>query len=1257
MQRGATARMKWIKRTAIVVLVLLLLVGAAAWWLLGTRAGLGFALSRANALTDGTLQVGEARGRLIGPLDLTNIHYDDGKGTRIDIDHAHLELRSWPLISRRAHIRDLQLDGIAITLPENPPPRTDPVQFSLEPSVQLWVDRAQARDVRVTRGQHTLFAAARIDLRGKWTSSGLDLQQLDVRAPQGYITVDGTLAKDAGYHADTRASFAWKAGSTWYAGALVARSDGERARLAFNLSRPMAATLQMDMAQTGAHDWTASLDAPAFDPTPLLGDGSLSRLGVDLRGHGDRHHANLSGRLDLDDVALMLQPLRTRFDDDFQQFTIDQLALGSPQFKGQLQASGVLQLGQPTPRVKLDVQWNDLQLPESLAGQILDSRGKLTLEGTAQSYHAQGDVAIGPPGRLAALSLNLDGSPERIELHSLDLKQAQGGMQASGVLTLKPVLAWQAQARATRLDPGQLFAGWNGALDFDLTSKGTLPADGPDASFELRQLGGRLRARAVSGSGRLHLTPAEVLDGKLQLSSGRSTLGIIAKPGDSNDIDVKLAVASLGDWLPDASGRLDGQFNVRGKMPALSVNGQLHGSTLVWRGQRAEKVELQASIPDISKISGKLGLQASGVHAQGLTFQQLVLRAEGSQRDHQLTLTARGTQLSGALSVHGAMRSPGHWDGTLATLDLQPQGLPPWRLLQPSRLRYTGGAMSLSELCLTAGTPQLCASASQDKGGNLDASYRLQALPLGLLLNAAGQADLPLRVDGELSGSGKLRRNAAGAWSGTASISSPQGSVTWTDRAEEPVLQYAQLNATADLTPARQRFEVHSAIDSDGRLDGHLAISGAERSLAGEVDLRLNQLTFVELLSHEVANVKGRLAGSFRIDGTIAQPLLHGRADITNFALELPSAGLKLKQGTLTASTADGHTINLQGSVHSGAGQVAISGSMGLDAGARSTVTLKGSQFTAMDIPAARVVVSPDLLLRRDANGLNIGGRLTVESAEVNLDRLPGTGATHASPDVVVVDEARQQQAASKLPISARIVVTLGPKTHVVGLGLDGTLDGQLTVIEQPGRVTTGQGQVAVSGTYRAYGQNLVIQRGQLLFASTPLANPGLNIRATRSLDPNATVDSGQQVGLQIAGTAQQPVLTVFSNPPMEQSDALSYLVTGKPLSQVSGGEGDTVNAAAQALGSAAGNLLARRIGAEIGVDDIGVSSSDALGGTSAFTVGKYLSPRLYLSYGVGLFEPGTVITLRYRISQRWNFEAQSATGFSRASLNYRIEK
>jgi translocation and assembly module TamB len=366
---------------------------------------------------------------------------------------------------------------------------------------------------------------------------------------------------------------------------------------------------------------------------------------------------------------------------------------------------------------------------------------------------------------------------------------------------------------------------------------------------------------------------------------------------------------------------------------------------------------------------------------------------------------------------------------------------------------------------------------------------------------------------------------------------------------------------------------------------------------------------------------------------------------------------LKLTNGRLTVSAADTHQLRINGTVQSGKGSLAIEGIAGLDAQTPTTITFKGSQFTAVDIPAAKVVISPDVLVRRDTQGINATGSVSMDSADVNLDKLPGNGVNKASSDIVIVDQPQQPANEGGMPINASIKVDLGQHAHLVGMGLDGRLSGVITVNERPGRATSGQGQVSVDGTYKAYGQNLQIQHGLLLFASSPISNPGLNIRALRSLTPNATIDEGQQVGLLISGTAQRPILTVFSNPAMDQSDALSYLVTGKPISQVKGGEGSMVTAAAQALGSATGNLLAKSVGSKLGISDIGVSSSDALNGSSAFTVGKYLSPRLYLSYGIGLFEPGQVITLRYRLSKRWSFEAQNATDFNRASVNYRIEK
>lgn len=1249
--------MKWFKRIAIASVALLLLVAAALWWLLGTGAGLRFALARVQAATDGALHVQQAQGRLLGPLDLAGIRYDDGKGTAATVARAHLELRSWPLLAGRLHVLALDVDGLDVALPQSASDGTSrSASFSLRPPIELILDRAHVGALKLTQGGRPLFASDRLDLAGSWTDRGIELRQLLLQAPDGHASLDGKLAIGAGYRGKGKAAFAWKIGGIRYAGNFDAHSDGQRAQLDLRLAAPAVAQLQMDLLQSGDYAWTGRLDAPRFDPKALLGDSPLKALAIAVQGRGDRYGGTLDGRLDLDDYPLLLQPLRAQFSRDYATLSLQQLKLGSPRIKGSVEASGSVQLAARPLSAELNLRWNELLLPPELAGQALASHGELKASGSADQYHAEGDVAIGPPGKLARLALALDGTPRQLALRTLVLKQPQGGLQANGTLTLQPALAWQAEATASRFDPGQLIAGWNGALDFAVASSGSLTKNGPDASVAIRQLAGKLRERAVSGRGQLHLSPGEVVDGQLELSSGGSMVKLDARPGASNDADLQLAIASLGDWLPNAGGRLDGHFNIRGKQPTLSVNGQLHGQALAWQQQKAGALQLIVGIPDTSHPAGKLDLQIRGVSLQGLQFQQLHLLAEGSEGNHRLDVDARGSQLSGSLALHGALKGS-TWDGTLSALDLQPQGMPGWRLLQAAQLRYRDGATSLSELCLSAGAPQLCVSARRDKPGNLDASYRLRALPLALLLNASGNADLPLRADGVIEGSGKIRRSAAGALSGNATLSSARGTISHADRADEPLLRYDQLRLSADLAPASQRIEVHGGLDDGGRVDGQVTISGARQALGGQLDLRLNKLAFVELFASELANVEGGVDGALRFAGTLAQPVVTGQAQVRGFAAEVPSAGLRLSEGQLAVGTADARQLLIHGSVRSGKGSVAIDGNAGLGTGTQTLLTLKGSQFTAVDIPAARVAVSPDLTVKQDAGGIDVGGALGIDRADVNADKLPGAGATRASPDVVVVDEERQQQAAGKLPISATVKVDLGQQTHVVGMGLDGRVSGVLTVVERPGRATTGKGQLAVDGTYKAYGQNLQIQRGQLLFASTPIDNPGLNIRAVRKLNPNATVDEGQEVGLLVTGTAQRPILSVFSNPLMEQSDALSYLVTGKPLSQVKGGEGDMVGAAAQALGSAAGDLLAKSIGARMGVDDIGVSSNAALGGSSAFSVGKYLSPRLYLSYGVGLFEPGQVITLRYRLSQRWNFEAQQATEFSRASFNYRIEK
>ena len=208
-------------------------------------------------------------------------------------------------------------------------------------------------------------------------------------------------------------------------------------------------------------------------------------------------------------------------------------------------------------------------------------------------------------------------------------------------------------------------------------------------------------------------------------------------------------------------------------------------------------------------------------------------------------------------------------------------------------------------------------------------------------------------------------------------------------------------------------------------------------------------------------------------------------------------------------------------------------------------------------------------------------------------------------------------------------------------------------MVGHPGQPTLGSGEVRVAGKYKAYGQDLTIQRGQLLYAWTPLDNPRLNIEATRTTKDGKNVTAG----LRVRGNAKSPELTVFSDPAMARPTRCRTSWRANRSTQIGAGDSDAdaMQTAARSIGAAGGGLLAKSLGKRLGVDELGVKDDEMIGG-AALTVGQYLSPRLYLSYGVGLFEPGDVITLRYKLSDQFAVQTQRGPEDTRAGIEYRIE-
>ena len=176
-----------------------------------------------------------------------------------------------------------------------------------------------------------------------------------------------------------------------------------------------------------------------------------------------------------------------------------------------------------------------------------------------------------------------------------------------------------------------------------------------------------------------------------------------------------------------------------------------------------------------------------------------------------------------------------------------------------------------------------------------------------------------------------------------------------------------------------------------------------------------------------------------------------------------------------------------------------------------------------------------------------------------------------------------------------------------------------------------------MDGSYRAYGQSLDIQSGKILFAGGPVSQPGLDIRAARYPDPDVTV------GVHVRGSLTEPELTLFSDPTMTQSEQLSWLLLGRALDQTSGQQSSLVARAALALGSSKGNQVLQNIGDKLGVDvGLGAGAGESSSET-ALTVGRYLSPRLYVSYGLGLFDQVSTVSMRYSLSSHWALETSSS--------------
>jgi len=291
-----------------------------------------------------------------------------------------------------------------------------------------------------------------------------------------------------------------------------------------------------------------------------------------------------------------------------------------------------------------------------------------------------------------------------------------------------------------------------------------------------------------------------------------------------------------------------------------------------------------------------------------------------------------------------------------------------------------------------------------------------------------------------------------------------------------------------------------------------------------------------------------------------------------------------------------------------------------------------------MNTHEIQAIASPNLQLTITPQLVTVMGSFNIPKARITLSELPET-AIYETDDVVFVKDKNNQAGNTikekPLRIQPNVAITLGDDIFFNGFGLKAKLNGKFHV-RQNNNTIISRGSIQIKdGQYSAYGQRLKIEHGVLVF-NGPISNPGLDIRATRSIDGDDL-----KVGINLAGTLQKPKSSVFSDPPQSESDAVSYLITGQSLSETSGDQTQLLVQAVRTLGINSGSTLLNRIGGSVGLDDLNIITY-ADYKKNKLQLGKKLGPKLYIRYITGLFDTFNKIAVDYKLNSKWSLQAES---------------
>jgi translocation and assembly module TamB len=1231
--------------------VLLLGLLAPVYYLAYTESGLAVVASALNRrLGPVTIQLRGVSGTLA-----RGVHVDlfvlDHRRVHIEVEDADARLAILPLAWRTVRVPELHMGRLLVHALPRSGELAEWTPHFLPPLMHVDAEHADARrwqlitingdeyDGSSVAASGTVYPHIVHLYSGSFEYNGVHARTIgEVRAAQP-IGLRGTLHFDA----QPPGQPAWT---------VNARIDGDLARLALDadITEPFAAAFHGDIRDLTSHwRWRGQAQVRHFELAAWNAGNGLGVITASLAMEGD--HDGFRAQGSVDPPGLHAGPLDADFSGSYKAhvLTVARLRLRHAASGAIADAQGSVTVVAGGPLLDLRGEWTQFRWPLAAAeAPIHSARGNYTLQGLRPyAIGAQGELRA---GQLPPLQVALRGRfvPGAFTADSAAIEALGAHSQLSGELRWAPAPSWQLRGHVSDLDVVQLRPGIAGRLSFGLTAAGRGYNAHSDLDANLSDLSGTLRGQRASGHGQVAHRADQWLFNDVRLQLGATHIELDGHSGAALDLNFALEAADLGLFKAGARGRLTARGNVRGDLHDPTLVATAQGHDIDWSG--VQLAAFDAGIAFDPHGSGRVDstLQLQGLQIGNHSLEQLTLRLEGTTAEHRVTLDARGEGLT--LAVRGgAHYAGGQWQARISSAELGNHQNLHMNLEAPSQLLLSAERIRLDQSCLHDAAARLCASASIEQAQR---SLELRAIDLPMRAMTAGLTS-GTEYDGTLAITIKATGSGDESWHGSLDARLANAAIHKhfvNGRIE--TLDLGTGTVGAQMTEHELTGELALEAGDSGRIAGKFSAQGLAADwhdwpLTGELALDTHALGFVSAYVPPIDRARGRVTGELTLTGSAGAPRLAGELKVIDGQLDAYQINLSLREVNFTARLTD-DTLLIEGAALAGPdGHASVSGNLRWQQGLPyGDLHLVGSDLRVLNIPEARVDASPDVALHMDGRRIDLRGSVTLPYARIEPAHLT-KAVLPSSDEVLVAQDVAPHE--TLITVFSDITLVLGERVTVNTQGLSGRLSGSINVKSDDTGINRGSGELKVEeGKYVAYGRNLDIERGRLLFSNGFISDPGLDLRAVKKF-PDITA------GVNVRGTLRSPRMTFFSDPEVAQSQIVSLLLAGGSLESLQNANDPSAHANAgrsDAL-TQGGAILAQQIGGRF---DIEAGVEQDMTNETSLVLGRYLSPRLYVSYGVGLVEAINTVKMRYTIGDHWTIKTEAGTQRS-ADLVFTIEK